>query len=263
MRRPAPFASLLLSAAFASLSAIVLARWEAPASAREALPVVEASTGSYEAPMLSESQQAAVTESKPAISPADTGESGEDPGAMTASQVEDAVATPGVAANVATEGAALPQVAPPDPVATLQSGLVAPDAVEPQPGKETALFDLVNAARLAAGVAVLERSAELDAVAHARARNLIENEYFDHYSPDGSSAFSELAARNLPYRLAGENLARNNYPSARTVAAAFEGLMASPGHRANIMEPRFGAIGLAAVKHGGFWLYVMVFTNPR
>jgi len=46
------------------------------------------------------------------------------------------------------------------------------------------------------------------------------------------------AARGLRYRLAGENLARNNYPDSRTVEAAYEGLMASPGHRANILEAR-------------------------
>jgi len=57
----------------------------------------------------------------------------------------------------------------------------------------------------------------------------VANGYFDHYAPDGSSAFSELAARGLRYRLAGENLARNNYPDSRTVEAAYEGLMASPG----------------------------------
>ena len=88
-----------------------------------------------------------------------------------------------------------------------------------------------------------------------------QNGYFDHYAPDGESAFSELAVRGIRYRLAGENLARNNYAEAKTVAAAFEGLMASPGHRANILEERFSKVGVAAVQSGKMWVYVTVFKD--
>ena len=90
---------------------------------------------------------------------------------------------------------------------------------------------------------------------------MIGNGYFDHYAPDGESAFTELAARDIQYRLAGENLARNNYADARTVGAAFDGLMASAGHRANILEPRFSSVGVAAVQSGKMWIYVTVFLN--
>lgn len=127
--------------------------------------------------------------------------------------------------------------------------------------KSGALLALMNGARDDDGVAQLERDAVLDGVALARARDLVAKGYFDHYSPDGSSAFSELLARGWYYRLAGENLARNNYPESRTVRAAFDGLMASPGHRANILEERFGRVGVAAVQVGRLWVYVTVFTD--
>jgi uncharacterized protein YkwD len=123
------------------------------------------------------------------------------------------------------------------------------------------LFDLMNAARLESGLSVLDSDRALADVALTRAQNLISNGYFDHYAPDGESAFSELASRGIGYRLAGENLARNNYADSRTVQAAFDALMASPGHRANILEPRFANVGVAAVRNESMWVYVMVFKD--
>ena len=127
--------------------------------------------------------------------------------------------------------------------------------------KAAALFDLMNGARSKAGAQPLARDYALDDVAMARARNLVENGYFDHYAPNGESAFSELAVRGIRYRLAGENLARNNFADNRTVAAAFEALMASEGHRANILEERFSKAGVAAVQSGKVWVYVTVFKD--
>jgi uncharacterized protein YkwD len=37
--------------------------------------------------------------------------------------------------------------------------------------------------------------------------------------------------------------------------------MNSPGHRANILEPRFSSVGVAAVRDGKMWVYVTVFLN--
>ena len=147
------------------------------------------------------------------------------------------------------------------PVPQLNSGVVQPSEPVVSPTKAQALLDLMNASRTREKLSPLERDAALDEVALVRARSLVTNGYFDHYSPDGESAFSELAVRGIRYRLAGENLARNNYPEARTVSAAFEGLMASPGHRANILEERFSSVGVVAVQSGRMWIYVMVFTN--
>lgn len=129
------------------------------------------------------------------------------------------------------------------------------------PAKSSALLDLMNSARIQANLPALTPNEALADIALTRANNLIENGYFDHYSPDGESAFTELAARGISYHLAGENLARNNYIDSQTVEAAFDALMASPGHRANILEPRFSQVGVAAVLSGHMWIYVTVFKD--
>lgn len=153
------------------------------------------------------------------------------------------------------------QVAPASNVQALPATTREASAIQKFPEKARALLDSMNEARRAEGLAPLEWDASLEEVAYARAQNLVTNGYFDHYAPDGESAFSELAARGIRYRLAGENLARNNYVETRTVAAAFDGLMNSPGHRANILEPRFSSVAVAAVRDGKMWVYVTVFMN--
>ncbi len=70
------------------------------------------------------------------------------------------------------------------------------------------------------------------------------------------------ASRGIGYGLAGENLARNNYPDAQTLDIAFDGLMASPTHQANILEPRFVFVGAAVARaRDGMWVYVAIFKD--
>ena len=161
-----------------------------------------------------------------------------------------------VADGVAGAVATLPRQTLPTPTPITVASLAA-NSLE----KSGALLDLMNSARVEAGLPALVRDATLQDVALTRANNLIANGYFDHYSPDGESAFTELAARGVSYHLAGENLARNNYIDSQTVQAAFDALMASPGHRANILEPRFAEVGVAAVLSGHMWIYVTVFKD--
>ena len=57
---------------------------------------------------------------------------------------------------------------------------------------------------------------------------------------------------------AAENLARG-YPSAYTTVAAW---MASPSHRANVLDSLLTRIGVAAVYANGRWTVVADFTRP-
>jgi uncharacterized protein YkwD len=95
------------------------------------------------------------------------------------------------------------------------------------------LILLMNASRADAHVPPLREDPVLQARAQARAETLCANRQFSH---DGY----EAAYRGLPYRMKGENLAMGNR-DARSVHAQ---LMASPGHRANILRKEFGAVGV-------------------
>lgn len=155
--------------------------------------------------------------------------------------------------------AAVPRVLPPEPG---QSVAVTETSPAIAGTLAVALVERMNAARVTAGLRPLQRDASLDAVAAARATDLLDEGYFAHFGPAGQSALTEMAARGIGYGLAGENLARNNYLDGDTLGVAFEGLMASTTHRANILEPRFASAGAAVVRSDeGMWVYVTVFKD--
>ncbi len=256
MRRPRPFSWLLLLGIACSLAGLYRVLETSPA--RAATPASKASAAGERSTAVAYALPTTVTEATPGVAGPSTAEVSTTPAAVAA--VAGVAAAPTATPESATPATITAAASRPE---TLPSSLTTPTVVPlvAAPGKATALLDLMNAARTEAGLSALARDAALDEVALTRARNLVANGYFDHYAPDGESAFSELAARGIRYRLAGENLARNNYVDGKTVEAAFEALMASPGHRANILEERFAAVGVAAVQSGKMWLYVTVFTS--
>jgi uncharacterized protein YkwD len=100
-------------------------------------------------------------------------------------------------------------------------------------------------------------------VAQLRSNDMAARRYFAHESPEGESAFSLLAANGMPHGYAGENLARNNYPVGDSVSVAIRDLMASQGHRDNILSPHYTHMGVAVADDGdGMRYYTMVFIGP-
>jgi len=71
---------------------------------------------------------------------------------------------------------------------------------------------------------------------------MIDNKYFAHDSPTYGSPFEMMKQFGITYRYAAENLAL--HPS---VESAHQGLMNSPGHRANILNPNLTEIGIGII----------------
>lgn len=120
---------------------------------------------------------------------------------------------------------------------------VATDELAPDPAAEERLLALVNEERRREGLATLELDEGLVPVAHAHATEMFDLGYFAHESPNTGDPFDRLAAADVVYLAAGENLAY-----APTVEIAHRGLMDSPGHRANILAPEFGRAGIGVVR---------------
>ena len=100
-------------------------------------------------------------------------------------------------------------------------------------------------------------------VAQLRSDDMASIGYFSHTSPTGETAFSLLDAHRVPHGWAGENLARNNYPDDESVAVAIRDLMASDGHRANILHANYTSLGVAVAFDGeGMKYFTMVFMGP-
>jgi len=122
---------------------------------------------------------------------------------------------------------------------------------------ERAMLELVNAARRAAGLAPLLSDPDLTRLARMKARDMVDRQYFSHYSPTYGFPFDMMRTYGVTYRYAGENIA-----GAPTVARAHAALMQSPGHRANILSNNYTKVGIGIVDGGPYGkMFVQLFTG--
>jgi uncharacterized protein YkwD/uncharacterized membrane protein required for colicin V production len=119
--------------------------------------------------------------------------------------------------------------------------------VQPDLGAEQAMFTYVNRERQIVGAPALQLDAELSAVARMHSLDMFNHGYFSHNTPDGRTPFNRMHDAGIQYSAAGENIAY-----APDVALADAGLMNSPEHKANILDPRFTRIGIGVVNGGLF-----------
>lgn len=110
---------------------------------------------------------------------------------------------------------------------------------------EQQMLNLVNNERAKAGVSPLVWDDGLAGVARAHSEDMFKRGYFSHYSPEGKDVGDRLNAAGISYTYAGENLAL-----APNIQSAHDGLMNSPGHRRNILDPAFHKIGIGALNGG-------------
>jgi hypothetical protein len=106
------------------------------------------------------------------------------------------------------------------------------------------VINLTNQERLAYGLSTLSTSAQLSAAALAKANDMFEKQYWDHFGPNGESPWQFIRAAGYNYVYAGENLAKGF----RTSEGIHEAWMASPTHKANIISGNYKDIGVAVVE---------------
>ncbi|WP_374164889.1 CvpA family protein [Arcticibacter sp. MXS-1] len=121
----------------------------------------------------------------------------------------------------------------------------------PQPQLEEQMLQLVNQERAKAGLNALKADKELVVVARSHSDDMFSRGYFSHISPEGETPFDRIRRAGVPFLTAGENLAL-----AQTLKLAHEGLMKSPGHRANILNPSYGRLGIGILDGGIYGLMV-------
>jgi uncharacterized protein YkwD len=115
----------------------------------------------------------------------------------------------------------------------------------PRPDLEAAMLELVNRERAAANLPPLAADPEMTEVARRHSSDMLARGYFSHYTPENKDPFERMREANVKFRTAGENLAL-----APTLEIAHRGLMNSPGHRANIMRPTYGRVGIGILDGG-------------
>jgi uncharacterized protein YkwD len=115
----------------------------------------------------------------------------------------------------------------------------------PRPDLEAQMLVLVNRERVAAGLRPLAPDPELTELARRHSADMFARGYFAHDTPEGLDPFARMREAHVRYLTAGENLAL-----APTLQVAHNGLMNSPGHRANILHAQFGHLGIGIMDGG-------------
>ncbi len=108
---------------------------------------------------------------------------------------------------------------------------------------EEELVRLTHQERKKAGLALLEVDERLTRAAREHSLLLAQYGMLDHQFSGEPAVSRRLAAAGLRFDTEGENVALDE-----TVEGAHQGLMASPGHRANILKPEYSAMGIGVVR---------------
>jgi len=103
------------------------------------------------------------------------------------------------------------------------------------------LLSLTNAKRAEAGLGPLQLDNQLSEAAQAKAQDMFAKGYWAHFAPDGKSPWDFIRAAGYSYIYAGENLARGFTTSTDVINA----WMASPDHRANMLNGHYTDVGFA------------------
>lgn len=127
--------------------------------------------------------------------------------------------------------------------------------VDPQ--AEVQMLKLVNQERIERDLQPLQMDPELRDVARKHSRDMFVRGYFSHLTPGGKTPFDRMRAEGIKFLTAGENLAM-----APTVRIAHQGLMQSPGHRENILNPAFRKVGIGVYTNRAHrMMFTQNFTN--
>ncbi len=118
------------------------------------------------------------------------------------------------------------------------------------------VVDLVNKERAKAGVSPLTIDTGLESAALVRTKEIQTS--FSHTRPNGSSFATAIKEAGVIYRRSGENIAWGQ----RTPEAVVNAWMNSDGHRANILNPNFGRIGVGYLTNAsGTPYWVQLFAD--
>jgi uncharacterized protein YkwD len=121
----------------------------------------------------------------------------------------------------------------------------------------------VNEARRKAGVKALRSDSRLDRAAQRHAEDMLARGFFAHESPEDKTVRERAKAAGYDWRTIGENIAEGQF----TVDEVMTTWLNSPGHRRNILDPRFEelgvglALGRANGRHRVLW--AQAFGTPR
>jgi len=111
---------------------------------------------------------------------------------------------------------------------------------------EKQIFDQLNQERQKAGLAPLEWNELLAEAARGHSQAMAENGKLAHLLVGEQPLQERIALQGVRFIRAGENIALTGY-----VEDVHLALMTSAGHRANMLNPKYNAVGIGVIEQNG------------
>lgn len=125
---------------------------------------------------------------------------------------------------------------------------------EVEKGTMQQIFDITNMIRYRHHLNLLQWHEEAAKVAYAHSKDMSDHNYFSHTSPTKGELKDRLLNSDVPFIVAGENIA-SNYVDALSVV---EGWLNSEGHRVNLLSDEFTHLGVGVFEK----FYTQNFITP-
>ena len=131
-------------------------------------------------------------------------------------------------------------------LAALSAPLSAQTRASGPQGEERVLFDSANRERVARHLSALQWDENLARAAHDHAVLMARIRVISHQYPGEPSLSSRLVRAGVHFSIIAENV--GDAANAPELHGAW---MKSPGHRANLLEPKLNAVGIAVAENAG------------
>jgi uncharacterized protein YkwD len=136
----------------------------------------------------------------------------------------------------------------PSPTPSALSPSPTPSALSPSPTPSPSptqsfidrVIALTNAFRQQNGLQPLTVNSKLNTAAQVHSQHMATEDFFSHTEPDGSQPWDRMTAAGYSWSQSGENIAAGQ----TTPEEVVNDWINSPGHRANMLSPKFREIGV-------------------
>jgi uncharacterized protein YkwD len=126
---------------------------------------------------------------------------------------------------------------------------------------ENAVAAYINDYRVANGLNAIAYDPTLTYIAKFRSQDLIDRNYWSHYTPEGTTVFNLFKENGVKYKIGGENLGQAIPADIGTPEAFMNAWENSPSHNANMLRVGYNHIGVGMVSNGDRIVVATVFTN--
>jgi uncharacterized protein YkwD len=126
---------------------------------------------------------------------------------------------------------------------------------------ENAVAALINDYRVSSGLNAIAYEPTLTYIAKVRSADLMDRNYFSHYTPEGTTVFDLMRANGITSKIRGENLAQAMPAGIGSPEAFMNAWKNSASHNANMLRAGYNYIGVGMVDNGDRIVVTTVFTN--